>query len=163
MTKKKKATKNLPKTDPLTAKMEALEAELLATQEKLKEAEEARLRALADLQNFQRRQTAEKADWGRFAVVNFLKPFLPRFLELQIGIQHSTDEDAQKVVKKFFESLEKQGLTKIEPREGEALNTDFHEVLMQAEGEAGTVVSCLEPGWIFGETVITPAKVSGAA
>lgn len=161
MNDKKKTTKD-DTIDPLVEKMEKLENELLATQEKLEEAEAAKIRALADLQNFQRRQSEEKAQWHASSVISFITPFLPRFLELQMGISHSKDEDAKKVVEKFFESLQGQGLVKIEPQAGDTIDTNLHEVLMVAEGEAGKIVKMLEPGWKFGVTVIKPAKVSAA-
>lgn len=159
----KKTTKGDIAIDPLVEKVEELENQLLEAQNKYEEAESAKLRALADLQNFQRRQGEEKAQWSSFAVGNFIKSFLPRFLELQMGIDHSKDEDAKKVVEKFFEELTKQGLEKVNPEPGTAVDTNLHEVLMQAEGAPGTVVQVLEPGWKFGETIIAPAKVSGAA
>ena len=128
----------------------------------LKNAEESRLRATADLQNFQRRQLEQQAQWGSVAVSGFVEKILPNFLELQLGVNHSEDESVKKVVEKFFQNLEKQGLKKISPKSGDDINPDQHEVLMAEEGEAGKVVNVLEPGWIYGEKVITPAKISGA-
>ncbi len=160
---KKTAKVSKSKKTPLLEKIEELENQLLEVQKKLEDAEKAKLRALADLQNFQRRQSEEKAQWHTSSVVSFVKPFLPRFLELQIGIDHSKDKDAQKVVAKFFEGLQSQGLEKIVPKKGDKIDPHFHEVLMQAEGKPGTVVEVLEPGWKFGDSVIAPAKVSGAA
>lgn len=130
--------------------------------ESLAEAENARVRAVADLQNFQRRQSEQQALWSAMAVSNFVEKFLPNFLELQLGADHSTDEAVKKVVEKFFDGLEKQGLVKIAPEAGDDIDPALHEVLMAEEGEAGKVVRVLEPGWQYGEKVVSPAKISGA-
>ncbi|MCF7905681.1 nucleotide exchange factor GrpE [Candidatus Gracilibacteria bacterium] len=150
------------KGSPQLQKIEALENELVSLQKKLEEAENAQMRALADLQNFQRREAEQKKNWVSFGVAEFLKQFLPRLLELQLGSEHSSDKDVKKVVESFFESLQKAGLEPISPRSGDSIDPEFHEVLMTEEGKAGCVVRTLEPGWKFGEVILTPAKVSAA-
>jgi molecular chaperone GrpE len=69
----------------------------------------------------------------------------------------------KKVIGQFFEQLQKDGLEKIEPKTGEILDTNLHEVLIAAEGKAGTIVQTLEAGWKYKEMVISPAKVSAAS
>lgn len=148
------------KISPLETRIQELEAELLETQEKLQEESEKALRALADLQNFQRRESEAKSQWSTVAVVQFLDKNLKKLLELQLAATHTSDEDVKKVIESTFASFEENGLVKIAPQAGEELNTDEHEVLMTAEGEAGTIVQTLEPGWKYQEKVIQPAKVS---
>ena len=65
-------------------------------------------------------------------------------------------------MKHLFEELKKMGLHPIEPKKGDALDPQCHEVLMAEEGPVGTVIKTLDPGWKFGEIVLTPAKISGA-
>lgn len=154
-------TKN-DENDGVLAKITELEEALLKAQEDLASAEESKLRSLAELQNYQRRQATEKAQWSQVAVVGFLRTFLPRFLELQLGAANTEDTAVAKTIETFFASLQKEGLTKIEPSTGDKVDPDLHEVLMQGEGEPGTIVSVLEPGWQYGEITIAPAKVSGA-
>jgi len=134
--------------------------------EKLKSELEAeknlKLRALADLENMRRRIDEQKISWETFAIGNFLKIFLPQLLELQIGSQHSQDNDLKKVIQNFFNNLDKLGLKKIEPKKGEIINPEIHEVLLSEEGPSGTIVRLLEPGWVFGEKILKTAKISGA-
>ncbi len=52
------------------------------------------------------------------------------------------------------------GIEKIAPVAGEILDPDQHEVLMVAEGKAGTIVQVLEPGWKYLGKVLVAAKVS---
>lgn len=156
------AKKTENKLSPLEAKIEELEAALEAAQIQAEEAKASSLRSLADLENFRRRQVGQQGQWSGQAVSAFLRTVLPSFLELSLGASHSTDETMQQVVEKFFETLRKQGLNDISPQAGEAIDPAKHEVLMVEAGAPGTVVRCLEIGWQFNETVIQPAKVSGA-
>ncbi len=148
------------KKDAQLTRIEELEAQLETITAELEEAKSAQLRALADLQNVQRRESDNKKNWVSFGIAEFVKPLLPRFLELQLGADHSDDKDMKKAVDHFFKELEKTGFQTINPKKGETINPDFHEVLMTEEGEPGTVTKVLEPGWRFGETILTPAKVA---
>lgn len=136
--------------------------EATTVQEQLETEKAAKLRALADMENLRRRMQTERAQWGEVAVAEFLKMALPGFLELSLARAHTKDEDTRAVLEKFFATLEKQGLKKLEPQPGEPLDTNCHEVMMAAEGEAGTVVQTLEAGWQYKDIVISPAKVSAA-
>ncbi len=150
------------KSNPLEDRIIELEALLDASNEKAEAAQAASLRAMADLENYRRRLSGEQAKWSDQAVISFLRKTLPSFLELSLGASHSKDEAMQQVVEKFFEYLRAQGLNDISPKTGEPIDPERHEVLMVEEGQAGTVVRCLEIGWEFNKTVIQPAKVSGA-
>lgn len=149
-------------TNPLLDKITELEAQLLESVENLEKAENQKSRALADLENFRRRENENRMKWSDMAISDFLKQALPSFLELSLGAEHSDDENFHQVVDKFFQNLAKNGLEKVSPIAGENIDPDLHEVLMVAEGNPGTVVQVLEPGWKFRETVIQPAKISAA-
>jgi len=151
----------LENIDNMASKIEAQEAEILELKKQLEETEDAKLRALADLQNYQRREAENKKNWSQYAVANFIKKSLPSFLELQLAADHSESEDLQKIVDKFFENLAKQGLKKVSTQIGDEINPEIHEVLMSAEGEAGKVVQIFEAGWQLNDQIIMPAKISG--
>jgi molecular chaperone GrpE len=142
--------------------LEVLQQEIVKLKEQLQEAERAKLRALADLENFRRRESESRTNWSRTAVADWVQSFLPSLQELLLGAEHTSDTDIQKVIEKFMGKLGEQGLSKITPTVGDEINTDEHAVLMTAEGEPGTVVQVLEPGWKLGDNVILPAKISGA-
>jgi len=157
-----KPKKDESKSSPMEARVVELEAELEAIQTSAEEAKAAQMRALADLENFRRRQEEEKPKWSNQAVTQFLGTVLPSFLELSLGASHSKDKAMQQVVEKFFDTLRAQGLDSINPKTGTAINPEAHEVLMAETGEPGTVVRCLEIGWQYNGQVVVPAKVSGA-
>lgn len=131
-------------------------------QAELESVKESQMRSLADLENFRRRESENRKNWGDLAVADFLRIFLPSFLELSLGAEHADDEGIKKVIEKFFGGLRSAGLQKISPDPGSALDPDQHEVVMVAEGEAGTIVQVFEPGWQLNEKVLVPAKVSAA-
>ncbi|PID70417.1 nucleotide exchange factor GrpE [bacterium DOLZORAL124_38_8] len=162
MTKDKTQETTLNGLEELTAKIETLEADLAAAQTETETAKEAQMRALADLANFQRRETENKKLWSQFAVADFLKKVIPSFLELKLGADHSQDESIKQVVEKLWKNLETVGLTAINPAPETEVNPNEHEVLMVAEGQPGCIVQVLEPGWKLHEQVILPAKVSAA-
>ncbi|MBT3348690.1 nucleotide exchange factor GrpE [bacterium] len=155
-------TKKDDKKNPALKKIEELDAQLENFQGKFEDAESAKMRALADLENFRRRETENRKNWSTLAVTEFLEKLVPNFFELSLGAEHSADEDLKKVVAKFFENLENLGVEKITPKPGESVDPEKHEVLMAAEGEPGKIVQLLEPGWKFGGKTVVPAKVSAA-
>lgn len=147
---------------PLEQKVFDLEAELVIAQELAEKEKSKALLALADLQNFQRREQENKANWGTMAVCDFWKKNTKSLLELQLASSHTEDEAVKSVIEKYLEALSASGLSVIAPEAGTLVDTDLHEVLMAAEGKPGTVVQVLEPGWKYNETTLVPAKVSAA-
>ncbi len=159
MTQDKKATKS----SPLEKKIEKLERDLENFQVQLGEAKQGQLRALADLQNFQRREAENKKHWSALAVSDFLRKLLPKFVELNLSVEHTQDKDVAKTIRTFLDELKKSGLESIDPKVGEAVNPDLHEVVMAMDGVPGTVVQVLEPGWKYQDMVLSPAKISAPA
>ncbi len=155
-------TKKEQTTTKKTVPAEKLEAQIVALQEDLKKAEQSKLRALADLENFRRRESESRASWSNIAVAEWVRKLIPSLQEMLLGADHTKDKDIEKVIHKFMGMLHEQGLEKISPKTGEEINPEEHAVLMAAEGRPGTVVQVLEPGWKLNDIVILPAKISGA-
>lgn len=145
---------------PLVQRLEELEAQLTDFEARMTAAEEQKNRALADMENFRRRETEQRQNWTTVGIAEWLKRVLPTLFELQLGGAHTQDEDVKKVIEKFFGSLSDQGLQVIVPAEGDEVNPEFHEVLLAEKGESGKIIRVLEPGWQFREIVLVPAKVS---
>lgn len=158
--KKKTEKKEVLNSLVLEEKVKDLETQVLELTKKYEDSEDSKKRALADLQNYQRRESENKKNWTSVAVAEFLKMFFPNLLELSLGAKHTKNQDFKRVVDKFFENLEKQGVTRIIPQKGDLVNPDIHDVVMAEEGESGKVVQVFEPGWQLGDRVIVPAKVS---
>lgn len=150
------------KKSPLEERVEALEAEVSGLQGQLDDEKSKALRALADLQNYQRRETEARSGWSEMAVAEFLQKNLKKFLELQLAVEHTKDPDVAQVITSLFTELEKSGFQRIAPEVGTPLDPDLHEVLMAKEGKPGTVIQVLEPGWKYGNKTLQPAKVAAS-
>lgn len=157
-----KKEKPSSKINPLEKKILDLEAQLLTAQALADEEKNKALRALADLQNYQRREQENRANWGNMAVTDFWRKNTKSLLELQLAASHTSDAAVKNVIEKYLQALGDMGLSMIAPEAGEVLNTDLHDVLMAAEGKPGTIVQVLEPGWKYKEITLVPAKVSAA-
>ena len=152
--------------DEVDAKLAELEA-------KLAEAEAARLRALADFQNYQRRALSNEQEakvQGRTAVVQSLLTLLDHF-DIALSQDHSK-ATAEQIVggvkmirEEFIRVLQSHGVGLINPARGDEFTPGRHEAIMQqaADGvESGRVVSTFQMGYTLGERVVRPAKVAVA-
>ncbi len=139
----------------------------------LEKAVEARQRALADFANYQRRASQNEQQAvrsGEAGVVRSMLGVLDHFdLALDQDKTQVTVEqllDGVNIVRdELFRSLETFGVERIAPDAGDEFNPNLHQAVLQqaAEGVAPNhVVSVLQPGYMMGETVLRPAKVSVA-
>jgi molecular chaperone GrpE len=143
-------------TKPLQQEIEALKIEATISRERA-------MRALADLENFKRREAEQKKQWSAMAVGSFLSAMSARIFELKKGMDLLEDPTYKAVVETFFSDAAKAGMQLIVPEAGVVIDPNRHEVLLAAEGKPGTVVAVLEPGIEYGGVVVMPAKISGAS
>jgi molecular chaperone GrpE len=133
----------------------------------------ARQRALADFANYQRRALENEARArrdGQNQIARQLVPVLDAFeLALAHDPENMTAEQLASGLRIVRETLVKvmadSGMKLIEPLAGEAFNPVMHEAMLHeaAEGIAPNhVVRLYQPGYMLGETVLRPAKVSVA-
>jgi len=123
-------------------------------------------RAQADLQNAKMRMEKEGQDIRVFAMQALVEKLLPTIDNFQRAFAHLPEDlqdndwvkGLQVMEKQLVSDLESVGLSKIESL-GNPVDSEKHEVLQTAEGEADIVVSVLEEGYEFNGKVIRPAKV----
>lgn len=149
-------------TSTEVASIEELQAQIELLTQDLESQKDKAMRALADLENFRRREAEQRQQWGKMAVGGFLSNLAPRLFELQKGLDHLEDETYKSVVTTFFSEAKKSGMELIEPEAGTIIDPNKHEVLLTAEGDPGTIVQVLEPGLAYQDHTILPAKVSAA-
>lgn len=152
---------------------DAVDAKLAELEARLADAEAARLRALADFQNYQRRALANEQEakvQGRTAVVQSLLTLLDHF-DIALSQDHSKATAEQivggvKMIRdEFVKVLSMHGVGLINPARGDEFTPGRHEAIMQqaADGvESGRVVSTFQMGYTLGERVVRPAKVAVA-
>ena len=137
----------------------ALLQRIAQLESQLSEAENARMRALADYQNLQRRSQADRASWVKLANQELVVLLIEPLEHLRLAAEQIKDKGLSMVVEHLFERLEQQGLKKIE-----ALHKPFDEHTMEAvEGSQPNgkkVVRIVSNGYTLNGVLIQPAKVT---
>ncbi len=148
---------------------DALRAELESAKNNLESAREDVLRAHAEAENVRKRSERDVAAAHKFGLERFIGALLPVKDSMDLGfdaLETTTDIEAIRegmtlTSKMLDDALEKSGVTAIEPT-GEAFNPEFHQAMtMQpsSEAEPGTILSCMQKGYVLNERLIRPAMV----
>ena len=131
------------------------------------EADDLRLRGLAEMENFKRRLQREAEEKEKYAGEAVLADLLPALDSLELAIQYAPDKEStllQGVVmtrKLLLDALKPHGLFQV-GEQGEAFDPELHEAL--GEEECGDLpplhVACLmQRGYKLKERLLRPAKV----
>lgn len=134
-----------------------------------KEAEDTRLRALAELDNAKKRLAREREEQVRFAADSILSDIIPSLDNLDLALQHAGANEAckdfvvgvQMTRKLMQEALAKHGLTQVGAI-GEEFNPAVHEAMgMQnsQDVEEGQVCALFSSGYSLNGRLLRPAKV----
>ncbi len=148
------------------ARFAELTEKIRVLEEQLKMSLEGTARAQAELSNAKIRLEKEASDLRKFASEMALRKFLPTIDNLQRALNHLpsdlTENDWVKGIvaleQAFLKQVNDLGLQKMEAL-GQAFDANRHEVLLEGEGEAGTILEVLEDGYELHGKVIRPAKV----
>lgn len=153
--------------EPEPAQADEMDEALVKLQDDLRRAEEAYLRAVADLQNYRRRVSQElqrEREAGKASVIEDILPVLDNFERtLNAGMAgaslESLLEGVQLVQRQLRAALERHGLHAIEAQ-GQPFNPELHEAIATepSDQEEGTILEVLEPGYLLGDRVVRPAK-----
>ncbi|CAN5562303.1 nucleotide exchange factor GrpE [soil metagenome] len=157
-----------PEADPMAdydSRINELEAQLEA-------ANNERLRAIADFQNFRRRNQQDMLTFRKLATENLISDLLPILDNFERTLQHlQAGVDPEKMLtgilaveKQLRSVLEAQNLKRISAL-GEPFDPDMHEAVAvepSDEHPDDTVIAELEPGYKLGDKVIRPARVKVA-
>jgi molecular chaperone GrpE len=145
-------------------------SEVEQLQRDVEEATDAKLRALADFKNFQRRSLENEAravDSGKAGVI---RSILPSIEQMNLAIEHSGDDVVvqgfQMARDSLLQGLFDCGVTSIDPQVGDAFDPQLHEAMMREESEKlepDHIVMVMQTGFQLGDVVISPAKVTVSA
>ncbi|MBU2898402.1 nucleotide exchange factor GrpE [Vibrio hepatarius] len=152
------------------SKIAQLEAALLSSESKVKDQQDAVLRAKADIENMRRRTETEIDKARKYALNKFAEELLPVIDNLERAIQSADIEN--EAVKPVIEGVElthktfvgvvgKFGLKEINP-EGETFNPEMHQAMSIQESsdhESNTVMFVMQKGYELNGRVIRPAMV----
>ena len=148
---------------------EAEEAPALSPEEALKKAEDIKLRALAEMENFKKRLQKEKDEHVRYAAEKVLADLLPSLDNLDLALKYGSQDEAcrntimgvEMTRKLLLDALKKHGLERI-GTVGEAFDPEIHEAMSHDENTEfapGTVTEVLQMGYRLKERLLRPAKV----
>jgi molecular chaperone GrpE len=152
------------------ARIAELEAALLTSDAKVKEAHDNVLRARAEGENVRRRSEVEIDKARKFALNKFTEELLPVIdnLERAIEMADKNDEALKSMIegveltlKTMMATVEKFGLKQHNPV-GEAFNPEFHQAMSiqeSAEHEPNTVMLVMQKGYELNGRIIRPAMV----
>ena len=154
-----------------TAEVVAPEVSVESLQAQLNEANDAFLRAKADVENARRRADDEIQKARKFAVEGFAESLLPVIdsLEAALTVEQNTIEQMREGVaatqKQLLSALERNKVTQINPPSGEKFNPHQHQAIsvVPAEQAPNTVVTVLQKGYLIADRVLRPALVTVTA
>ncbi len=133
----------------------------------LHEANEAKLRALADFKNYQRRSIENEARAVESGMVRVVRSILPSVEQMNLAIAHGGDEAViqgfQMALAELMKGLAECGVSTITPEKGDEFDPQMHEAMMRQEVEGietDHIVSLMQTGFCLGDIVLQPAKVS---
>jgi molecular chaperone GrpE len=157
-----------PKPDASSG--EPIEPTIDSLQDELARKHDAYLRALAEVQNIQRRSIENEArarHSGIVQVANSLVPVLEN-MDLALAQDLSAMEPAKLAAAvtmlraELLKAIERHGIVRIDPARGDAFDPHCHQAVMQqaADGVApGCVVQCFQSGYRLGDHILRSAKV----
>ena len=149
--------------------------ELAQARHEIAELKDKHLRAVAEMQNMQRRSQRDVEDAAKYGVTNAAKPLLAVSDNLHRALA-AVPTDLPDNIQNLFEgiraterslqqALEKMGVVAINAEPGQALNPHEHEVMFEvdtAEHPHGNIVQVLEMGYKIHDRLLRPARVSVA-
>jgi molecular chaperone GrpE len=133
------------------------------------EAEDTKLRALAEIDNFRKRMLKEQEESARFAASNVLADILPALDNLDLALEHAKGQAACRdffvgvdmTRKLMLDALKTHGLLVIGST-GEPFDPSVHEAVatnQDPEVEDGAVSVILNRGYKLHERLLRPARV----
>ena len=136
----------------------------------LREAEDIRLRALAETDNTRKRLAREKEEFARYAGETVIADILPALDNLDLALTHAPRDAASKnfvigvemTRKLLLDSLSRHGLAPVGEL-GEAFDPAMHEAVgMEAHTEfpEGTVCGLMTRGYRLKDRLLRPARVT---
>jgi molecular chaperone GrpE len=158
--------------DPVEAGAEtAGAAELAAARDEAAANRELYVRALAELQNAQRRYERDRVDLAKYAAEGLLRDLLPTLDDLERAIGHAGASGAaqgeglvagvEMVLRGLTAALEKHGVRRITAL-GEPFDPAKHEAVGMAESPdatPGTVIAEHRAGYMLADRLLRPAMV----
>ena len=148
------------KTEPVVDSVANPEIEKLNVE--IAELNDKYLRVAAELENTRRRAVIDAEASARNRAMSVARHFLPVIDAVSAALSHNPDDAGVVAMSRAIESAcANIGMVKIETV-GQKLNPQFHnavQVVDAADTEPNTIIEEMQPGYMFGDTVLRPAMV----
>ncbi|PQJ27677.1 nucleotide exchange factor GrpE [Rubritalea profundi] len=139
-----------------------LEAEVAELKNKL-------LRTAADLENYRKRSTRDKADAIRYGNQRLLEDLLPVIDNFGMGMQASEQDSGSMIYmgmsmvqKQLDDFLANQGVQVVDLQPGAKFDPKVHDAMAQEESETfeeGQIIRVMRKGYKMGDRLVRPANV----
>ena len=133
----------------------------------LEEANDAKLRALPDFKNFQRRSLENETRATNSGMARIVRSILPSIEQMNMAIDHAGDDSVvqgfQMARDALIQGLSDCGVDTISPEVGDEFDPQLHEAMMRQDSEdmdIDHIVMVMQTGYRLGDIVISPAKVA---
>ena len=155
--------------DEQQASAEELEAQIAALKDRV-------LRELAEQENIRMRARRERDEAVRFAASGFAKDIVSSLDNLRRAIESFPKESAgdpslkemlsglEATERSLLKTFERHGITRLDPI-GDTFDPNRHDALRLIEGSdqpPGRILEVFEPGYLYHDRLLRPAKVSVA-
>jgi len=164
--------KGISKEKASSGSQDMLSKELDACNATIKEWQEKYMRLSADLENFKRRTEKEQQLWREMAQADILLKLLTIVDNFDRAMEHKSQQSPEElkswaegiamIYGSFGEFLKSVGVQEVPY---DVFDPSYHDALMQVDSdthESGAIVTVLEKGYMLGDRVLRPAKVSVA-
>lgn len=151
-----------------TVTEEAIQADVVAAETALKEAENRYVRLQADFDNFKRRTNQEKDQLASFVKADVMKDLFPVLDNFERALSAPATDETKAFLDGFvmihqnlMDMLKKHGLSTIEAV-GQPFDPNFHQAIMRVESdeyEDDTVCEVLQTGYTVDGKTVRPAMV----
>lgn len=161
--------------EPLELEAEITLDPLDVAQKEIADLKDKYIRAVAEMQNMQRRAQRDVEDATKYGITSSARPLLDVADTLSRALD-SVPADADETLKSFvsgieatqralLQALERMGVKPVSAEIGAPQNPHEHEVMFEvdtADFEHGTIVQVLETGYKIHDRLLRPARVSVA-
>src|SRR4051794_3082100 len=118
-------------------------------------------RLQADFENYKKRMVRQQTEHLERAAEHLVEKLLPVFDTVDLAIAHGGGEEVQQVWSTLFDTLEKEGLERIDPM-GQPFDPNQHEAVMHEPGDGDgepEVIDVMRAGYRWKGRVLRPAMV----
>ena len=176
--KNNKEATNETKEEPWKNDNKNISPELERLKEQLAEAEDSKLRALAEVENMRRRMEKEKQESARYGPSNLARGLFtildnfdrallasPKDLENKNDIEKnylSLHEGVELTLKDISAVFKQNGIEIISPSKGDAFDHNVHQAMLEVstdEYKSGCVCELLQSGYKIYDRLLRPAMV----